>query len=41
MIFTLCDLLREEISELNEAVLEKYDAIMEAKKKQEKKAALP
>ena len=41
MIFTLCDLLREEISELNEAVLEKFDAIMEAKAKQEKKAALP
>jgi hypothetical protein len=27
MIFTLCDLLREEISNLNEAVLEQFESI--------------
>ena len=41
MIFTLCDLLREEISELNDAVMDKFDSITEAKAKAEKKAALP
>jgi hypothetical protein len=41
MIFDLCDMIREEIADLNEAVLNKFDIIEEKEKKKAAADALP
>ena len=38
MIFMICDHLREQISEINDSVLDKYNKIMEARANAEKEA---
>jgi hypothetical protein len=35
MCYELCDMLRDEISDLNERVLNKFDAIVEQKEEEE------